>query len=204
MHQCFVYKHNLPFFSVMYSVSHELHFHIKEDHTIIRILTLVRNPRRFWCEQEVVTSTAEFLVFYCPKQPGSTAKVTQQLHTSDLHQARRIWELVICLVIALAISYCLLTPRDFNRTVCSDLVRRCENSSEGVSLAREGRAEQRLPLSAPSRVPGLTAWQFQQLLSFCCSLTRQGMELCLVHSLRLQKNPCAFVRNKRRTVSQLM
>lgn len=69
MHQYFVYKHNLPFFSVMYSISHKFCFHIKEAHTIIRILTLVRNPRCFWYEQEVVMSTSEFLVFYCPKQP---------------------------------------------------------------------------------------------------------------------------------------
>lgn len=132
---------------------------------------LVRNPRRFWCEQEVVMSTAEFLVFYCPKQPWSTAKVTSQLYTSDLHWVRRILELLICLVIALGISYCLFIPRDFNITVCSDLVSRCENSSEGVLLAQWEHAEQRPPLSAPSRVPGLTAWQFQ-----CCSPSAAGWQ----------------------------
>lgn len=80
MHPYFVYKHNLPFFSVMYSISHELCFHIKEAHIIIRILTLVRNPRHFWGEQEVMSIT-ECLVFYCPKEPWSTAKVTSQLCT---------------------------------------------------------------------------------------------------------------------------
>lgn len=91
MHQYFVYKHNLPFFCVMYSTSHELHFHINQAPTIIRILTLVRNPRHFWCEQEVVMSITELLVFYCPKQPWSTAKLTSQPCTSDLHWVRRIW-----------------------------------------------------------------------------------------------------------------
>lgn len=130
----------------------------------------MRNPRRFWCEQEVM-STAEFLVFYCPKQPWSTAKVTSQLYTSDLHRVRRILELLICLVIALGISYCLFIPRDFNITLCSDLVSRCENSSEGVLLAQWEHAEQRPPLSAPSHVPGLTAWQFQ-----CCSPSAAGWQ----------------------------
>ena len=69
MHQYLLCKHDPPYFSIMYSISHELFFHIEAAHTIIRILTLVRNPRHFWCEQEVIISTAEFLVFYCPKQP---------------------------------------------------------------------------------------------------------------------------------------
>lgn len=47
MHQYFLYKHNLPYFSVMYIIPRELFFHIEETHTIIRILTLVRNPRCF-------------------------------------------------------------------------------------------------------------------------------------------------------------
>lgn len=79
MHQYFLYKHNLPYFSVMYIIPRELFFHIEETHTIIRILTLVRNPRCFWCEQEVITSTAEFFIFYAPNSPEGLQKL---LHSS--------------------------------------------------------------------------------------------------------------------------
>lgn len=106
-----------------------------------------------------------------PNSPWSTAKVTPQLCTTDLHRVRRILELLICLVIALGISYCLFIPRDLNITVCSDLVSRCENSWEGVLVAQRGRAEQRPPLSASSCAPGLTAWQFQ-----CCSPSAAGWQ----------------------------
>lgn len=94
-------------------------------------------------------STAEFLVFYCPKEPWSPAE--------SYFRAVSIWpsadkkdcilELLICLVIALGISYCLFIPRVFNVTVCSDLVRRCENSSEGILLAQWEDTEQRPPLN---------------------------------------------------------
>lgn len=84
-----IFSINTTFLISLQSIPHELFFHIEEAYAIIRILTLVRNPRLFTCEQDVIMNTAEFLVFYHPKQPRSTAKVALQQQTSDLHQMKR-------------------------------------------------------------------------------------------------------------------
>lgn len=151
----------------MHNIPHELLLHI------IRTLTLVRNLSHFWCEQEVTMSTAEFLVFYCPKEPWSPAEsyFTAVSIWPSADKKDCILELLICLVIALGISYCLFIPRVFNVTVCSDLVRRCENSSEGILLAQWEATEQRPPLNAENPVPGAMAWQFQH-----CSRSAAGWQ----------------------------
>lgn len=123
----------------------------------------------------------------------------------SLDKKDHILELLICLIIALGISYCLFIPLVFNVTVCSDLVRRCENSLEGILLAQWEDEEQRPPLNAQSPVPGLMAWQFQGCSHSTAGWQDRGWNFAqCIASYEKLKNTCAFVRYKRRTVSQLI